>query len=81
MNTIDTVTAFLGWCSIFNIAIFVTASLLLIASKDTVSGIHGKLFDLPKEQIKLVYFQYLGNYKIAILIFNLIPYFALKVMQ
>ena len=81
MITIDSVTTFFGWCSVINIALLVASSLLLMVSKEPVAKIHGKLFGVKQKEVQLTYFQYLGNYKIAIIVFNLVPYIALKVMQ
>jgi len=81
MFTIDSVTAFLGWCTVINIAALTFSSLLIMLLKVPVSKIHSKLFGLNIEDLPLTYFQYLGNFKIAIIVFNLVPYVALKVMS
>jgi uncharacterized protein DUF6868 len=80
MITIDTLTVFFGWCSVINIGILVFAAIILLISKEPISKLHSKLFGLNKESLSLIYFRYLGNYKIAILMFNLVPYIALKMM-
>ncbi len=81
MFTIDSVTTFLGWCTVINIAVLTFSSLLIITFKNPVSKIHSKLFGLNEESLPLIYFQYMGNFKIAIIVFNLVPYIALKVMS
>ena len=80
MITIDTLTVFFGWCSVINIGILVFAAFILMILKEPISRLHSKLFGLNQESLPLIYFRYLGNYKIAILMFNLVPYIALKVM-
>jgi hypothetical protein len=78
--TTDMITAFLGWCSIINIALISLTSVILIVWKDKISKLHSQLLGLSQEDLNLVYIQYLANYKIAILILNIVPYIALKVM-
>lgn len=78
--TIETIRAFLGWCAVINVGLFMLSSILIIAIRGTVSRIHGKMFNLDEKYISQVYFQYLGQYKIVIIVFNIVPYFALKVM-
>jgi len=78
--TIETIRTFLGWCAVINIGLFMLSSILIIAIRGTASRIHGKMFNLDKKHIAQAYFQYLGQYKIAIIVFNIVPYFALKVM-
>jgi len=80
MITIDTLTVFFGWCSVINIGMLVFSAIILMILKEPISRLHSKLFELNQESLPLIYFRYLGNYKIAILMFNLVPYIALKVM-
>jgi len=80
MITIDALTTFLGWCSVINIVLLMITSLLLISLKEPISNIHSKMFALDKNLVLQAYFHYLANYKIATLVLNVIPYFALKIM-
>ena len=80
MITIDTLTVFFGWCSAINIGMLIFTTMILMIMKEPISRLHSKLFGLNQESLPLIYFRYLGNYKIAILMFNLVPYIALKVM-
>ena len=80
MITIEVLEEFFGWCTVINIGILVFTTVTLILMKDSISTIHGKLFGIEHENLPLSYFEYLGNYKIAILVFNLVPYLALALM-
>jgi hypothetical protein len=80
MSTIDITTAFLGWCTIINIAILSLSSILLMVWKGKISTLHSRLFGVGQDNLKMLYIQYLANYKIAIIMFNITPYFALKLM-
>ncbi len=78
--TIEQLTAFLGWCTAINIAVLVLATLALILMKDFAARVHGGLFDLEKRVLEEQYFQCLAQYKILILVFNLVPYIALRLI-
>jgi hypothetical protein len=80
MNTIETMTSFLGWCAVINVGLLLLSTLLVIMLRDRVSSIHANLFCMDKKDVLCTYFQYLGQYKIAIIVLNIVPYFALKVM-
>ncbi|MDP8217836.1 MAG: hypothetical protein P9M03_03820 [Candidatus Theseobacter exili] len=80
MNSIETIREFLGWCTLINIGLLILSSILIIAIRRTASRIHGKMFNLDEKYLSQAYFQYLGQYKIAIIVFNIVPYFALKIM-
>lgn len=80
MITIDALATFLGWCSIINTGVLLFSTVILIMFKDFISAIHSKMFGVSPSNLPSAYFQYLGNYKIAIFILNIVPYFALKIM-
>lgn len=80
MIDMNTLTVFLGWCSVINIGVLLFSTIMLVLMKGPISSIHSKLFSVRQDDIVPVYFQYLGAYKIAIFIFNLVPYIALKIM-
>ena len=77
---IETIRTFLGWCTVINLGLFILSSILIIAIRGIASRFHAKLFGLDEKFISQAYFQYLGQYKIAVIVFNIVPYFALKVM-
>ncbi|MBN2647855.1 MAG: hypothetical protein JXR44_08720 [Thiotrichales bacterium] len=79
--SIEMLTEFLGWLSIINIAILLLSSLSLIAMRRTITQIHAKLFGLNEQDLGRLYFQYLAQYKIAVMVLNIAPYLALKLMS
>jgi len=80
MITLSITTAFFGWASVINIAILLFSTVMLIFTRETVSEIHSKLFGVDKKDLGRAYFQYLAQYKIAIIVFNVTPYLALRVI-
>ncbi len=80
MFTLETLTEFLGWASVINISILFLTSISLILMRESIMRIHSKMFGLDTTHLSEAYFQYLAQYKIAIFIFNLVPYIALKIM-
>jgi hypothetical protein len=80
MHDLSSLTTFFGWCSIINIGLLAFTSLLLLGMKNLILGIHGKVTGIPDSELNVLYFQYLGHYKIAIIVLNIVPYLALKLM-
>ncbi len=80
MNDMATLTAFLGWCSVINIGILVFSAILISIVKESVAKIHGAMFGIDQHHLPSIYLQILGNYKMAVFVFNIVPYFALKIM-
>ena len=78
--TVDILRGVLGWCSVINIGLLMFSSILLITIRRAASRIHGKMFNLDEKYLSQAYFQYLAQYKIAIIVFNIVPYFALQIV-
>ena len=81
MISIDTVCEFFGWCTVINIGILLIATIFIAFARGTISVIHSKLFKLNDADLSRSYFQFLGQYKLAIYVFNLVPYIALRIMM
>ena len=71
---------FLGWCTLLNVSLLALSTVTLLAMRERVARFHGRLFQLDANQLQQAYFRYLANYKILTLVFNLVPYIALKVI-
>ncbi len=80
MITIETLTELLGWASVINIVILSLSTFIVIAMRGSITRIHSKLFGLDEKDLGRAYFQYLAQYKIAIIVLNIAPYIALKVI-
>ncbi len=80
MNDIDSMATFLGWCSLINCGLLIYFTLILTLFKDPVKKIHSRLLGVCQEGLEIQYFTFLGNYKLAIIVLNLVPYCALKIM-
>jgi hypothetical protein len=80
MNDIASLTEFLGWCTVINYGILVFATLMLAFAGGWTKRVHSDLFNIPVDQLDMMYFKFLANYKLAIFMFNLAPYIALKIM-
>ena len=79
--TIELLTEFLGWCTVINVGLIIITVFALLFMRGFIIKTHSKMFSLNPDDLPLMYFKYVGNYKIAIIIFNIVPYCALKIMQ
>ena len=77
---IETVSAILGWSSLINIGILFLSAIIVVTMRSTITNIHASMFDVDKKDLGRAYFQYLGQYKIAIIMYNLAPWLALQIM-
>ena len=80
MNSIDTIREFLGWCSVINISILVLSTIMLTVMRGWIVSFHSRTGGVDEADLPKIYFEYLGNYKILIFVFNIAPYLALRIM-
>jgi len=80
MMTLEALTTFFGWCAIINIVVLLISTFLIMFFKQPVVRLHSKFFGVSVDELPAMYFNYLGNYKIATYVLSIVPYIALKVM-
>ncbi len=78
--SIEQLTSFLAWCTLLNSAFLIFASIALMAMRNSIAAIHSRMFGIDKPDLQTIYFKYLAYYKIAIIVFNLVPYLALRII-
>jgi len=78
---IRTIKEFFKWCTIINVALLGFSAIMIIAAPEFIYGAHGQLFHMPREAFDVVLYSFLGLYKIVILVFNLVPYVALRIVE
>jgi len=78
--TVDILREVLGWCAVINMGLLLFSAIFVVLLRGPISRIHAKMFNLDESDLSLAYFQYLAQYKIAIIVFNIIPYFALRIV-
>lgn len=78
MDSLDALTTVLGWCCVLNMGFLLFAGLIVALGRGAIARVHGPIYGLDERDLSRAYFQYLAQYKIAIFVFNLAPYVALK---
>jgi hypothetical protein len=79
--TIQMLTSFFMWCTIINGSLLIFSAIMIIPSEDLVYRMHSKWFSFPRETFNVVIYSFLGLYKIAIIVFNLVPWIALLIIE
>jgi hypothetical protein len=76
---VETLRAALLWSSVINYAMLLLWAALMILAPRFVHW-HGRLFALSAEQFNAVQYGGMLLYKLGILLFNLVPYIALRIV-
>jgi hypothetical protein len=77
---LSTLTAVFGWMTLLNTALLSLAALILIAGKTWITRLHGRIMHMPEDDIARAHFAWLANFKIAVIVFNLVPWLALLIV-
>ena len=80
MDSIETIREFLGWCSVINLGMLIISTIVLMIMRSWIIKIHASLTGVTEAELPRIYIEYLGNYKILIIMFNVVPYIALSIM-
>ncbi len=80
MNSLETVTNFLAWCTVINFGFLLLAIFFLTVMRSWVVQTHARIFRLNEEDLLRAYVQYLAYYKISIIMLNFVPWVALKII-
>lgn len=79
--TIEIMQQFLGWCSIINMGLLLWWLLIITLAHDWVYQLHGRWFKLSVDRFDSIHYAGMAFFKIAIFLFNIVPYLALTIME
>jgi len=77
--TTETLRSVLLWCAVINYGVLFLWFLFFIFAHDGLHRLHGSWFRLTVEQFDVLHYGGMAAYKIGILLFNLVPYIALRI--
>ena len=72
---------FFMWMTVLNVALMLFQSFLCMALKNVIGRMHGSMFGITPEAIKVAIYGYLGVYKVCFIIFCLTPWLALEIIS
>jgi Family of unknown function (DUF6868) len=73
-------TKFFMWCTVINGALLVFAVAGCTLGPDFGFSLQSNLFHIPRESLNVAIYMFLGLFKIAWLVFNVVPYVALLII-
>ena len=79
--SIEMIRAVLGWCSIINMGLLLWWFLILLFAHDWVYRFHSKWFKLSPETFDAIHYTGIAFFKIVVFVFNIVPYFALRIAR
>ncbi len=73
--------AVLGWCTVINFGFMMFWFLTFLVAHDLAYQIHSSMFPgLTPESFDELHYQLLGFFKLSVMLLNLAPYIALRII-
>jgi hypothetical protein len=78
--TIESIRAVLAWCSVIDIGLLLCWFLFFSLAHDWMYRFHTKWFNLSVEKFDAIHYAGMALLKLGILLFNLVPYLAMRIV-
>jgi hypothetical protein len=69
------------WCTLINYGVLFIWFLFFILARDFMLRLHGRWFQLSRQQFDIIHYAAMGIFKLGIILFNLVPYIALRIVN
>ena len=76
-----TLTSFFMWCTIINVGIMIAWVIVLASAPNFMYRMQTRWFPMPRESFNVIVYSALAMYRIVFVVFNLVPWVALLVVQ
>ncbi len=78
--SIEVIRDVLGWCTIINFGLLTLWWLALMVVREPIRTLHVRWFELPREHFDRIHYTALAYFKLGVILFNLTPYLALRIV-
>jgi len=78
---VQTLTSFFMWCTIINTGMLGLSTILFMIAPDFIYRIQTMFFKISRESFDVIFYSFLGVYKIMLIVFNIVPWFALLIIS
>ena len=78
--TLEVIRDALAWCTVINWIALLWWLLFFILAHDWMYRFHTKWFKISVEKFDAIHYSGMAFFKVAIFLFNLVPYLALRIV-
>lgn len=78
---LEILTSFFMWCTIINGVIYLYSVAFICSAPNFIYRIQSKIFSIPRETFDVILYSYLALYKVLFIVFCLVPWLALLIMN
>ena len=80
MMTLEVIRGTLAWCIVINWVLLLVWFLFIALAHDWTYRIHSKWYHVSVDTFNTIHYGGMAFYKIGIILFNLAPYLALRIV-
>ena len=78
--TLEIIRDALGWCTVINFGLLLWWFLFFTLAHDWTYRMHSRWFNLTADRFDTLHYAGITFFKIAIFLFNLVPYLSLRIV-
>ena len=78
--TFELIRDIFGWCTLINFGFLLWWGIAILFFHDFVYRLHGKLFKMTLEEFDKIHYVGIAFFKLFIIVFNLVPYLAMRIV-
>jgi hypothetical protein len=78
--TLENIRSALAWCMLINWGLLLWWFLFLTLAHDWTYRVHSKWFKISVERFDTIHYAGIAFFKVLVLMFNLVPYLALRIV-
>lgn len=79
--TLESIRSVLAWCTLINLGLLLWWFLFLTLAHDWTYRIHSRWFKISVEKFDAIHYAGITFFKLLVLMFNLVPYLALRIVS
>ena len=77
---IQTFTSFFMWCTVINAGVLFFLILIFMLAPDLAYRLQSRWMPVSRETFNVVYYSFIGFFKVIVLVFNVVPWIALSII-
>jgi len=78
---IQTLTSFFMWCTIINVCFLIFLALIYLVAPNLVYRLQSRWIPISRETFDVIFYSFIGFFKVVVLVFNVVPWIALVIIQ
>ena len=67
--------------TVINVSLLALSAVLVMSLKGVMARTHAKLFGITEKDVSLAVYRFLGDFKLLVFVFNIVPFVSLHLIR